>query len=357
MLWLGLLVFSAQAQNQSPTMEQLVGTWIGESNERDLNSVQPLPFRMTFQADSTVLLALIANGALERKVAWSVKNKAVWIDSSRFGPGQWQLAGDLLKISGWTPFRFHKLINIPFDTAASRQQLMNRVWESDSLRYYLYDNGTVCLENKKTTNRTLHYWQLVSVEQSLFLRVQGSQQETDGNGHFALQFVRLTNKTLTLRGWNGKQWGDTDFVNTQILNPNKTCEPQGFQLCDTYLFKPDQRYPYYEYKRGRLGAIRRLVDREFRLVPDVKQSGLVRFRFVVNCQGKAGMFEMLTVDENYERCQFDTRITDQLRQIVEHKITDWEPGKGVGDDTHNIYDTVCLLTFRFKEGQLVEIFP
>lgn len=354
--WLFLLTASFSLA-QSPTMEQLVGTWIGESVEVDKNTFSPLPYRISFQPDTVVRLTLVAGGLDTQVVTWWPGSKEIEFDSVNYNPSRWVIKGDQLTIQGMTPLRFRRLHYVPLDSAKVVKTIMGQTWSTDSLSYRLYQDGSVCLDNLRTGNTTLHYWNLVLLEGSLFLVIKGTHIEPQYAPHYTLQVVQTKPNTLVLRGWNGRQWGDFDLTRTGTLDPNQNCRPTGFQLCNTFLLPTDRRYPYYEYKRGRLGAIRRLVAREFRPVSEVRQSGLVRFRFVVNCQGKAGLFELLTLDENYERCQFDKRITDQLQQIVEYKIIDWEPGKGTGNDAHNTYDTSCLLTFRFKDGQIVEIFP
>jgi hypothetical protein len=353
LLWLYALTGYAQ----SVTPAQLVGTWIGESTEGDIGWVRPLTWRMTFQTDSTVQLASMSERGMSRTVKWWIKDRAVQMDTVTFKANQWRLTGDQLFINGWEPQRYRLLKPVPMDSVSIWKIIRNHTWSTDSLSYSLFEDGSVCLENLKTGDVALHYWHLVPVEESLFLIVKGTQMERDFGPHYPLQIVQQTLNALTVRGWNGKRWGDFTLVRTANLKPDQTCRPSGFQLCNTFLAPGDQKYPYYEYKKGRLGAIRRIVAREFQPVAGVKQSGLVRFRFVVNCQGKAGMFEMLTLDENYERCQFDTRITNQLRRICQEKIIDWEPGAGTGTDKDNVYDTVCLLTFRLKDGQIAEIFP
>lgn len=337
--------------------DQLIGTWIGESIEVDLNTVIPLPYRLTFRQDSSVQMAVMANGLDTKMVRWQAKDRVVQIDTIKFNPAQWTLKGNQLGINGWTPLRFRRLVNVPIDSAAVRKHIAGHTWSTDSLSYSLFENGSVCLKNYKTGNTTQHYWHLVSVESSLFLIVKGTQEVDDRYTHFPLQITRSHSNTLTVQGWKGTEWGNLTLVRTADLKPDQRCLPSGFQLCNTFLAPGEQQYPYYTYKKGRLGAIRRLVALEFQPVPGVSQSGLVRFRFVVNCQGKAGMFEMMTVDESYERCQFDRRITDQLLRICEEKIMYWEPGKGTGTDKDSVYDTVCLLTFRLKAGQITEIFP
>ncbi|MTI20377.1 hypothetical protein E1176_05020 [Fulvivirga sp. RKSG066] len=85
---------------------------------------------------------------------------------------------------------------------------------------------------------------------------------------------------------------------------------------------------------------------------DTDESGWVRVRFIVNCEGKTGRFRLLSSDFNYQEKTFDSEITDQLLSIAQ-KLTGWRalPGKQGGLDYYQ------YLTFKIEKGHIIEILP
>ena len=82
------------------------------------------------------------------------------------------------------------------------------------------------------------------------------------------------------------------------------------------------------------------------------QSGLIRIRFVVNCEGKAGRFRMIQADNDYNQVEFDKRITDQLLEITKGFKT-WK----VMHRQEIPVDYYFYLIFKIKDGQITEILP
>ncbi len=83
---------------------------------------------------------------------------------------------------------------------------------------------------------------------------------------------------------------------------------------------------------------------------------MVRIRFLVNCAGEAGRFEVLELDPNYQKRPFDRRITDQLLTICRTELSrGWLPGSDSGSE--GTFDYVQLITFRLRDGAITEIFP
>ena len=105
---------------QGLTPAQLVGTWIGESVEVDLNTVVPLPYCLTFRPDSSVQMAVMANGLANRTVRWQAKDLVVQIDTIKFNPSQWTLTGDELRVNGWEPQRYRRFKPVQMDSASVR---------------------------------------------------------------------------------------------------------------------------------------------------------------------------------------------------------------------------------------------
>jgi hypothetical protein len=99
-------------------------------------------------------------------------------------------------------------------------------------------------------------------------------------------------------------------------------------------------------------AIERIFKSEFNPTIVKKESGLVRIRFMVNCEGESGRFRLLATDHNYQAKTFDTKLTDQLMRITKN-LKGWKgfTRKGIGRDYYQ------YLIFKIKDGNILEIMP
>lgn len=83
-----------------------------------------------------------------------------------------------------------------------------------------------------------------------------------------------------------------------------------------------------------------------------EESGMIRIRFVVNCEGKADRFRMISSDMDYQEKVFDKKISSQLINLTK-SIADWPQKKyNKGDGDYYMY-----LIFKIKNGQLIEVMP
>jgi len=351
---LSFIVNSLTLQAQSPNREQLVGNWIGVRIDFDEHVSRAYPIYMKLDADSTFTLGLLDAQAPTRRSNWSVTDKKIRLDTNTYSRSQWALKDQMLSLSGAYPILFRKLTNIAIDSAFVRETLTGYSWETDSLVYHFHHDGSACLENTRTDTRTIHCWRLTQIDQSVFLVIKGSAEDCTGNFKFPQQITRLeTNLLECVGGQSGTE--RLSLKRSKKLGNQYTCQPKGFQTCNSFISHLFKLYPYFTYTRGRLYDISQIVKREYKPVDQPGQSGLIRFRFVVNCKGEAGQFDVLEVDENYQLKTFDPRIKDQLLTICRTKITQWEPGKQ--NENQQPTDTYCLLTFRLKDGIITEIFP
>ncbi len=84
----------------------------------------------------------------------------------------------------------------------------------------------------------------------------------------------------------------------------------------------------------------------------LKESGMIRIRFIVNCKGQSGRFRILGSDYNYKEKVFDASITHQLLSITKQlKIWKVQADK---DDPKDYYQ---YLIFKMDEGKIIEILP
>lgn len=125
-----------------------------------------------------------------------------------------------------------------------------------------------------------------------------------------------------------------------------------FQLCGSE--KLVQQYFYFgqglQYE-GEKTALRKRFKEAY-IPVETTQSGWVRIRFIVNCQGQAGRFRMISSDLDYQEQVFDERITDQLL-----KITKSLDGWAVLSKNDKPRDYYQYLIFKINNGNLTDILP
>ena len=126
-----------------------------------------------------------------------------------------------------------------------------------------------------------------------------------------------------------------------------------------FLICPDDfnySYQYFNFDSFDYKGEKVAIENEFMKSYDSKktnkESGLIRIRFIVNCQGKTDRFRIQSVDENYKTKEFDKNITEQLLLITK-KLDGWKPKKHKGKEV-NYYQ---YLIFKIEQGQLMEILP
>jgi hypothetical protein len=82
-------------------------------------------------------------------------------------------------------------------------------------------------------------------------------------------------------------------------------------------------------------------------------TGNLTIRFVVNCEGATGNFRLEGMNIQYEPKDFSDKLNDQILSLTK-AMRGWKSGR---DDQGNAYDYYQYLTFKLKEGQLIEIMP
>lgn len=360
-LW--LLVYSWAAHGQPLTPERLTGTWLGVHVAYDTAFYCPLPTYIQLNADGTSVTGLIDEAAPPQRATWSLTDGRLQLDTNRYERGQVTLVGDRLRINGYFPLEFRRHVDTTIDLAQARRVLTNQVWTVDSFdggarRLHLHGNRQACLEDPVTGHKAVHHWSLTAHGRSVFLTLKGNQLDSTGKYRAVFQLTHVTDGRFSATGWDGRA------VTTQLgravahLSTRDTCHGVGFQTCRHCLYRPLDMYYSFDQKghSERLWYVRETYRKHYRPVALSGQSGLVRIRFLVNCAGEAGQFEVLELDTNYRKRPFDRRITDQLLTICRTELNrGWLPGSD--DRNEGVYDYVQLLTFRLRDGALTEIFP
>lgn len=103
---------------------------------------------------------------------------------------------------------------------------------------------------------------------------------------------------------------------------------------------------------GEKSTILNTFQSSFKPITDKDQNGLIRIRFVVNCEGKADRFRVLQSDYNYQEIEFDKRIVTQLTNIAKG-IQNWQ----ILYRDEVPVDYYMYLIFKITDGKITEILP
>jgi len=82
------------------------------------------------------------------------------------------------------------------------------------------------------------------------------------------------------------------------------------------------------------------------------ESGYVTIRFIINCEGKAGRYEVLETGMDFKEKKFNDYIPGHLLDLT-LRLKDWKIHKYYGSS----YDSFFHLTFKIVNGEIVEILP
>ncbi|WP_282030953.1 hypothetical protein [Winogradskyella eximia] len=103
---------------------------------------------------------------------------------------------------------------------------------------------------------------------------------------------------------------------------------------------------------GEKPALVKIFKQNYKPLTDNTQNGLVRIRFIVNCEGKAGRFRVMQADSDYKETRFNDKITTQLLELTKG-ISQWE----IVYKENQPIDYYAYLIFKIKDGNISEILP
>ncbi|GEM_PF-787568 len=117
-------------------------------------------------------------------------------------------------------------------------------------------------------------------------------------------------------------------------------------IADYYNSTPQGTYVHN--KRAMLDTIYAHLDKSKLAGP----SGMLTFRFVVNCQGKAGRFIVQGYDQAYQKTTFSQETVDHLFSVLQ-RLEAWQPVV-IRDQPMDAY---FYITFKLKDGEITDILP
>ena len=166
---------------------------------------------------------------------------------------------------------------------------------------------------------------------------------------FTLLFLTISCNTLntkTPQSVYSRHVGDIQYDSTIDSSNFKPCN--GDSLIAQY-FNYSGSFPLKREKKELVS----FFQENYIPINSKGQSGRIRVRFIVNCEGKSGRFRLLEGNGNYNNFSFDKKISNQLLKLTKD-IHDW---KICVNNSGSPIDYYMYLTFIIQDGDLIDILP
>lgn len=134
---------------------------------------------------------------------------------------------------------------------------------------------------------------------------------------------------------------------------DKNIDDPSFSACngDQYIEQYFNNGEALQFEGGKR-AIIDIFKREYIPTKSKQFTGLVRIRFIVDCEGKTGRFRLLSMNYEYKRISAPKEITDQLMSITK-RLNGWQT-KFLEDHPIDYYQ---YLSFKIVKGEIIKILP
>lgn len=334
------LIFLGCKKNDS-----LEGVWIGGGYLFDKEVYLPIPTLLSFSKEKLLLKNI--NSKADTLTYQLHADRLILNLKDTFS---YKRNGQLLKWKQrvWTNFYKCKNENLALDVVEKR--IIDTYWKGEKETISFAPQGKYFSYLKNDLYNEYCY-KLYEFESKIFLFKYGNAFECANHYQYVEQVISIDESSLKVIRWEENQFKEIIYTS---INKEGQYYPNDFQLCNKYLNKNYPNHKYYaagtSYKGG-LYKIRKELTKKY-IRPQTKENGIIRIRFVVNCQGKTGDFEMLELDKDYKEKTFDSTIPAQLLSFTK-ELNDWIPGIFNGKNV----DTYKFLTFKIKDSEITEIFP
>ena len=138
------------------------------------------------------------------------------------------------------------------------------------------------------------------------------------------------------------------------ITSDLTVDNPAFKTCngDEYVFQYFNTGEGFKYQGEKTALVSQILNTYKPIANSKEQSGYIRIRFIVNCEGEAGRFRVISSDFDYQEKMFDKAITNQLLAILKD-LDGWE----IMTKNGNPLDYYLYLIFKLDNGHIIEILP
>ena len=333
------------------SMESVQGKWMAGALEMDPQVYRPVNNFMHFKADSTMSYL---NYGSDTTLRYEVRKDSVVLPFSTRPISEYKRYLNKFIIGRFQQVHYIKLPEntVSIDSIGLQGFLTGSNWESER-DFMVFENDSLMVFNKKRKLKEKLCWNIVDYQGMKFIQPKGNFANCDIPNRY-LQFVSsLGDDSFSVIRWESNDFVEVKYKKAKLGIPDY--DYPEFQLCDPYIYKnnPSDRY-YFKYTsfEGGLYRLRQIYEEKYRPVLNGNNNGIVRIIFVVNCEGDIGQFDVLELDGDYKKKKLTNGISSQLLAILK-EAGKWNAGKRRDYPV----DTYKYLSFKIKDGKILEIFP
>ncbi len=336
--------------NQKPDFE---GIWIGAAQEMDDEVYVPMQQVMIARADGQ-FNAYPFNAPDSNWKSWSFEHQLLKIDTSTYVKERFDLSEEQFIYKMEYKSIFQRL-NIPKHPVAidEAQIIKGKVWESDYDRIRFNSDGTCIIESKKDKSIEQACYSIVSQHGTTFIIKKGNQIDCEKHPRFLEHLILVDDYSFQIGRWQDKKY---QSIRYQLGKEKISISEKNFQTCNPYLYRNNPRHRYYykgTFYNGGWYRVKQELEKALPSNYHFEKSGLMKVEFIVNCQGKAGRYSILQLDENYIKQEFNPDLVQQVYEFTK-SLQDWKPGKNEKEES---IDTYRFITYKIQDGKVSEIFP
>lgn len=358
-LLVGIFVIGLHSCKQKETSsidENLVqGTWIGGAFKHDKDFYIPSNYVLEFKKDTLYFKNLKGTKSFKNGIQFS--KDSITLDTTSYPIRKFYIKND--QLSFLDKIEAHRLIETKtINVQEFEDFLLSKDWqinnESGVFRFSKEEKRLQFINTNSNEYHTYCY-EFITFQNALFLIKKGNQLACDQNYQFWEQVLSYDENNIYTFGF--RDGGFKKIQYTSVRRSETEIKPVSFQLCNQYINKnfPGDRYYYQGTSyNGGLYHIRKIFKENYKVPDGSTESGIFQVRFVVNCEGKAGMYETQAFDTNYQHKEFSAEVANQIFEITKN-LQDWIPGRKPKSD--KAIDTYIYLSFRIKNGKIIRIYP
>lgn len=331
--------------------DQIQGTWIGSHVKIDQDFYMPMLMGMQIE-DTLGITTTFIDWDRDSSFVW-YDGDTLWVDSMAYTHPNVNITSQTWKYRPPYELTLHRPEKVKMDMNRYelRDRLSGKTWQSPWGLLQLEEGNAAKLLKPENQFSDVLCWSVRALDDYLFLVLHGNHLECDYFGYPIMQVTKTAANSIRLVYWPDDEKETFEMTERDQLLKSS---PQHFQLCNSHLrlTTPGSMYSYLGTElMGGHHQIYKVLGQKF--IPEADGfTGTIRVRFVVNCEGKTGRFEVRAMDENYVALKTLPQEANQLLEITKN-LGPWKAGRRFDRNVDSYY----FIAYKMKNGKVVDLLP